>query len=54
MKKDKTLNSNKNIIILVAIVTVIFIIGAMMYNNHKKETVSINIGGKELSATFER
>ena len=55
MSEDvKKLDSNKNIIIAAAVVAVIVIVGALVYNSQKKETVSISVGGKEISATFEQ
>jgi len=47
----KKLNSNKNILIAAAVVVVIFI-GYFVYQSKKTETVSMNIGGNEISATF--
>lgn len=45
---------NKTVIIAALVVALIVVGGAVVYNQQKKETVSINIGGKEISATFER
>ncbi|MCB9991180.1 MAG: hypothetical protein H6867_07340 [Rhodospirillales bacterium] len=54
MSEEKKLDSNKNILILGAVVALIVVVGAYLYNQQQKETVSINIGGKEISATFEK
>lgn len=52
-EEKKSLDSNKNIMIAVAVVVVIFI-GYFIYQSNQKETVSVSLGGKEISATFER
>lgn len=54
MSEATKLNSNRNIIILAVIVIAIVVAGTMIYQENQKETVSINIGGKEISATFEK
>ena len=54
MSEEKKLDSNKNIMIAAAVVAVIVIAGAYMYNANKKETVSMSVGGHEISATFKK
>lgn len=49
------LDNNKTIFMVVAAVAVIVIVGAYVYNqNQKKHTVSMDIGGKHISATFKQ
>jgi len=44
---------NKNILIAVLVVAVLAA-AYFLYQENRKEKVSINIGGKEISATFDK
>lgn len=51
---NNTAQSNNNGVILAVIVAIAIAIGGYLYYKETQtETVSMNIGGKELSATFE-
>lgn len=45
---------NKNVVIVAIIAAVIAVGGYLYYKQTHTETVSMNIGGKEISATFEK
>ncbi len=53
MSEEKKIDSNKNVLIAAAVVVAIFV-GYFVYKSTQTETVSMNIGGKEISATFEK
>lgn len=44
----------KNVVIVAIIAAVIAVGGYLYYKQTQTETVSMNIGGKEISATFEK
>ena len=45
---------NKNQIIIAVLVAIIIIGGYLFYKESQTETLSMNIGGKEISATVEK
>lgn len=52
MSEEKKLDSNKNILLAVGAIVLIFA-GFFIYKSTQTETVSVSVGGKEISATFK-
>lgn len=52
-EEQQNKRDNKNILIFAAVVAVALLIGGTVYMQQKSEkSVSVNVGGKEISASF--
>ena len=55
MSENKPKSDNKTVIIAAVVVALIVIGGGLYYNKQKNtKTISMSVGGKEISATFEK
>jgi hypothetical protein len=54
-QKPETKGTNKNTVIIAAIAAIAIMGGGFLYyKESQKKTVSLNVGGKNLSATFSK